>query len=135
MASQPLLNQLGKALDLPRGGLDLEQGCLIELEHDVKMELSWSPNEGHLYVCAGLGIVQKNEKGSLFRTLLAANLDTPQLEGARFALDAPEGEVLMCGTIMIEKRNTAVVLEDLSRMVQVVRQWRKHLRNKKWLTS
>jgi len=127
MNSKQLLDQLGTQLGATAESIAVHNGLALELEPGLHLDIYVTDPATSVHCCLALGILAGEFKGKLLRTLLTANLDPTVLAGGHFALDVPEGEVLLARNLPTRDHTAVSAAAQVEALITVARDWRSRL--------
>lgn len=119
--------QLGLALGSDAEALAVHNGLSLELEGGLPLDIYITDPETRVHCCLAVGNIVGEHKPRLLRTLLAANLAPDEVARGHFALDVPEGDVLLARSLAIRDHATADALVQVRALIAMARQWRERL--------
>jgi hypothetical protein len=122
-----LLEELGKALNIPGLKPDNNNCCLIKLNNGVELHLEIDLNSDRLFVGADLGAIPLGKyRENLFKTALKAN-GTPHPRYGVFALSKPSEHLVMHETLPFEELNGKKLTEFITFFSDKAFKWQEAL--------
>lgn len=116
---QYLMHQLGPATPEVNAILQEEVDCWqVMLDGEIGVQLSWQPEPPRVVFSCAVGEVGEALRESIYAHLLVANGLPSERLGLRFALDFPEGQVLVLGELDVPDLSLDSLREQLRIFLQ-----------------
>lgn len=127
MDAEELLDQLAADLGIAQLRFDANHACGLAFAGGLQIDVHHVPQDQVLHLAALLGGVRLSSRAELQRLLLEANQNPANLADGRFAIDAAQGGVVLCRTLLAHELKNVSLSAEVNRLMEVARTWRDDL--------
>lgn len=122
-----LLAEFGRSACLGALALDDRGLCRLRFDGRLVVDLELDADTGRLHVYSVLGAIPAEGREALYEEMLSANLFGQDTGGAVLAIDALQGEVLLCRTLEPEGLDVRGLTTLIGGFVDQVERWQERL--------